>query len=116
MNHNEIEESGKDLEIEITDLDEVDASGGSPRPPRLFMEPRFISRKYRKPVTIATTAFIVLAMLLLLLSTSPLKLLFTQTLPSTFSLKRWKGCRYSLMRAMSRCDHYKSASSIYLTD
>src|SRR5438270_13564576 len=86
MNHNEIEESGKDLEIEIIDLDEVDTDGGSPRSPRLFMEPRFISRKYRKPVTLATTAFIVLAMLLLLLSTSPLKLLFTQTLPSTFSL------------------------------
>jgi hypothetical protein len=91
MNHNEIEESGKDFEIEITDLDEIDASGGSPRPPRLFMEPRFISRKYRKPVTITTTAFIVLAMLLLLLSTSPLKLFFTQRLPSTgpatFSLR-----------------------------
>ena len=83
MNHNEIEEAGKDLEIEIIDLDEVDTDGGSPRSPRLFMEPRFISRKYRKPVTLATTAFIVLAMLLLLLSTSPLKLLFTQTLPST---------------------------------
>lgn len=83
MNHNEIEEAGKDLEIEITDLDEIDAKGGSPRPPRLFMEPRFISRKYRKPVTIATTVFIVLAMLLLLLRTSPLKLLFTQTPPST---------------------------------
>src|SRR5258706_16173597 len=83
MYHNEDEESGKDLEIEITDLDEVDASGDSPGPPRLFMEPRFISRKYRKPGTIVTTAFIVLAMLLLLLTTSPLKLLFTQTLPST---------------------------------
>jgi hypothetical protein len=83
MNHNEIEESGKDLEIEITDLDEVDTEGGSPRSPRLFMEPRFISRKYRKPVTIATTAFIVLAMLLLVLSTSPFKFLFTQTSPST---------------------------------
>jgi hypothetical protein len=83
MNQNEIEEPAKDLEIEITDLDEVDAKGSFPRPLRLFMEPRFISRKYRKPVTIATTAFIVLAMLLLLLSTSPLKLLFTQTLPST---------------------------------
>jgi hypothetical protein len=90
MNHNEIEEPGEDLEIEITDLDEVDTDGGSPRSPHLFMEPRFISRKYRKPVTIATPTFIVLAMLLLVLSTSPLKLLFTQTSlssgPETFSL------------------------------
>ncbi|MFL5626984.1 MAG: hypothetical protein ACJ788_15480 [Ktedonobacteraceae bacterium] len=91
MDRNGLEEPEDDLAIEITDLDEVAAGQGSTRFPRLFTVPWFISHKYQKPVTIATTAFIVLALLIILLSTTPLRLLFMQALPAseqaTFSVR-----------------------------
>jgi len=79
--HNEIEEPGEDLEVEITNLDGGDADE---RSPRIFTGPWILARTFRKPVTIATGAFIVLAMLILLVSTTPLRLL---TMQATFSLR-----------------------------
>jgi hypothetical protein len=70
MDDNEVEEPREDLEVEITDLDEVKAGGGSPRSLPLFPEDGLISRKYRRQRMIATTALIVLAMLILLFNTT----------------------------------------------
>ena len=79
--HNEIEEPREDLEVEITNLD---GGNADERSPRIFPGHWILARRYRKRVTIATSAFIVLALLILLISTTPLRLF---TMQATFSLR-----------------------------
>ena len=83
MKQNEHEEPQDDLELEITSLDEAD--GGAIRLPE---KPLFFLRKQRGPVTVAATAFVVMAILLILLSIAPLRQLFIPApVQNTFSYR-----------------------------
>ncbi len=86
MRNGEREELQDDLEFEITSLDETD--GGAPATADLPEKPVLFLRKHRGPVTVATTALIVLAMLLILFSVSPVRQFFMPAaVQTTFSYR-----------------------------
>ncbi len=74
MKQNEREEAREGLEFEITNLDE--AVGDAPSDARLPEKPVVFLRKHKGPVTIATAALFVLAILLILFSITPIRQFF----------------------------------------
>ncbi len=86
MKQNEHEGPQDDLELEFTNLDDTD--GDLPGAIRLPEKPLFFLRKHRGPVTVTATAFVVLAILLILLSIAPLRQLFIPApVQNTFSYR-----------------------------
>lgn len=68
----ESEQPQDDFEIEITDIDELEATGSSSKPLRPLLSPRFSPRQRRLQLTI-TSAIVVLAVLLILGSTASVR-------------------------------------------
>jgi hypothetical protein len=68
----ESEQPQDDFEIEITDIDELEAAGSSSKPLRLLPSPRFLPRQRRQQLAI-TSAIVVLAVLLILGSTASVR-------------------------------------------
>ncbi len=83
MDQNELEEPREDLVVEITDLDKRGDEESSSRSPRLFTGSWFLSPRYRKQRTIVTATFVALAILIILFSTTPIRQIITQVLPTT---------------------------------
>jgi hypothetical protein len=81
MRNSELEGPQDDLDIEITDLDKVDAD--RPVAARLPEKPVLLLRRHRGLVTVATTGLVVLALLLILLSIAPIRQLFTPAVQQT---------------------------------
>src|SRR5712692_4082325 len=71
MDRNENEEPREDLVVEITDLNEAGDDESSSSSPRLFTGSWLLAPKYRKHRTIATVAFVGLAILVVLFTTTP---------------------------------------------
>ncbi|MGH2493561.1 MAG: hypothetical protein ACRDIV_02550, partial [Ktedonobacteraceae bacterium] len=77
MQHNENDKGLDDFELEITGLDETDTD--TPRAACLPEKPVFFLRAHRKLVTAATSAFVGLAILLIVFSIAPIRQFFTPT-------------------------------------
>ncbi len=81
MSKGEFEEPQDDLDIEITELDA--AEGNATPAARLPESTVFFFRRHKKPVTIATAAVFVLAILLILYNIAPIRQLFTPVAQQT---------------------------------
>ncbi len=79
MNDGESERPQEDFEVEISDLDQVGATGGPSKPLRPFPLPRFSPRQRRLQLAV-TTGIVVLAILIILGSTAPVRELVSTAL------------------------------------
>jgi len=79
-------EERDDLNVEITDLDETESPGSTPVSACLVARTHFFARRHKRPLAIVTVAMLLLAILLVLISTSSVRglsaRLFTRATPA----------------------------------
>ncbi|HLX56827.1 MAG TPA: hypothetical protein VKR83_07370 [Ktedonobacteraceae bacterium] len=83
MDRNEYEEPREDLAVEITDLNEDGDDESSSISPSLFTGSWLLAPEYRKRRRIATVAFVGLAILVVLFTTTPFRQLFMHASSTT---------------------------------